>query len=369
MGVWTVQGGKLWNGSTFEENPGLTRILPEEEDKTISLREEDLILPGVIDPHVHLWSPASVSRFGVDPERLYAQGVVGVVEPGSFGCRNWSVASHYWRNAAKSKIKSFMHVLPDGFAVFPPNDAPRPETVNEEEVVAAIQKDTTGILVGVKVHLGFLYYKSPETDRGQLQKARSIADKTGKRVLVHISGSTLDIEEILSYLKPGDIVTHVYSGFENNIYSGGKLSEAMLQAKKSGVLLDVAHAAKHFSWDVFRRAYAEGLTFDTLGSDLTIFSFQTPETNTLYDSFHLISAFLGAGIDRDEVFRAVTTTPSQIYDIPLNIEKQMLILKPEESSLPLADGMGEKLQFATEYRPFCFVDDGKLILCPSQNNT
>lgn len=368
MGIWTITGGKLWNGTAFTENPGLSRELAGEADRKLTLEPEDLILPGVIDSHVHLWAPPSISRFGMDAEWLYAQGVVGAVEPGSFGCRNWAQASCYWTNAEKLRIKSFMHVLPDGFAVFPPTNVSRPEEIDENEVAAAIQADTTDTLLGVKIHLGFLYYKSEETDRGQLRLARSIADKTGKRVLAHISGSTLDLQEVVSYLKPGDIVTHMYTGFEKNVFSGGSLSSAMLEAKKRGVIMDVGHAAKHFSWDVFRKAYGQGLTFDTISTDLTVFSFHQPESNTLYDIYHLFSAFLEIGIDRDEVFRAVTTTPAKIYGLPLDIEKQTLILRRMESHLPLADGVGGKLELHTEYRPACFVDNGKLILSPDCMN-
>lgn len=364
LGIWTIKGGKLWNGTSFEDNAEIIRVLPGEADRALCLESEDLILPGVIDSHVHLWSPASVSRFGVDAERLYAQGVVGVVEAGSFGCRNWPSAGRYWTNSAKNTVKSFMHVIPEGFAVFPPNNLTRPEDIDADEVIAAIRADVTGTLLGLKVHLGFLYYKSEETDRGQLQKARCVADETGKRLLVHISGSMLDIEEVLSYLKPGDIVTHMYTGFEKNIFSSGRLSEAMLEAKERGIVMDVAHAAKHFSWNVFRMAYSQGLTFDTISSDLTAFSFWQPETNTLFDFYHLLSAFLAAGIDRDEVFRAATTVPSQIYDIPLNIEEKVLILKNTESVLPLSDGVGETLILPLEYRPFCFIDCGKIILYP-----
>lgn len=362
MGILKITGGKIWDGTAFTDNSVITREIGNCRDRNISLEPDDLILPGVIDSHVHLWSPSSISRFGMDAGRLYAQGVVGVVEPGTFGCRNWETASTYWTNGEKTRIKSFMHVIPEGFAIFPPVNVSRPENVDEQEVIEAIQKDETGTLLGVKVHLGFLYYKDEITDRGQLKLARSVADKTGKRVLAHISGSTLDLEEVVSYLKSGDIITHMYSGFEKNVYSGGELNKAMLEAKKRGVIMDVGHAAKHFSWDVFRKAYAGGLTFDTISTDLTSFSFHQPESNTLIDIYHLISAFLEVGIDRDEVFRAVTANPAAIYGIPLDIEKQTLILKKESGSTPLADGVGGKLELSSEYRPLCFWDNGKMVL-------
>ncbi len=362
MADWKIRGGLLWNGTAFEKNPGLLRHMEGEEERTVDLMDDDLILPGVIDPHVHLWSPASISKFGIPADGLYADGIVGAVEPGSFGCRNWGIASRYWTNALKTKVRSFMHIIPEGFAVFPPNDVTLPKDIDVDEVAAAAEKDRTGTLLGFKVHLGFLYFKSEETDRGQLEKAREAADRTGKRVLAHISGSTIPIREVLTYLKPGDIITHTYTGFEKNIFDGGDtLIPEILEAKKRGVLLDVGHAAKHFSWDVFRKAYAAGLTFDTISTDLTVFSYHQPETHTLNDLYHLLAAFLACGIDRDSVFRAVTEAPSRIYGIPLDMEKQLLILRKQKCALPLSDGLGQLLEVPEEYRPYCFLDSGKVI--------
>ena len=69
------------------------------------------------------------------------------------------------------------------------------------------------------------------------------------RMMVHIGGvETKELmSQILDLLRPGDILTHAYSGFPNmagvftNIVQDGKLLPAALAAKQPGVIFDVGH--------------------------------------------------------------------------------------------------------------------------------
>ena len=63
--------------------------------------------------------------------------------------------------------------------------------------------------------------------------------------------------------------------------------------------------------------------------------------------------------------RRPLSLPNSYIDVhPINIEEKVLILKNTESVLPLSDGVGETLVLPLEYRPFCFIDCGKIILYP-----
>ena len=84
--------------------------------------------------------------------------------------------------------------------------------------------------------------------------------------MCHIGGvETAELmSQILRPLRPGDILTHCYSGAPNvdgkftNIVQEGKLLPAALEAKKRGVLFDVGHGGGSFDYTVAEAAIAQG---------------------------------------------------------------------------------------------------------------
>ena len=62
MGQIQINGGRRWAEDRFAPNTFLTYELPDEPtDICLQLGEEDLILPGLLDMHTHLWAPPAVS--------------------------------------------------------------------------------------------------------------------------------------------------------------------------------------------------------------------------------------------------------------------------------------------------------------------
>lgn len=364
MGICRLLGGRIWDGFKFVKNDEKAILINDDKDMTITLHEDDLITPGLIDFHAHLWSPATISPFGVDPSKMYEEGIVGGVDAGSFGGNNWEVADNYWQNDCKMKIKSFMSILPEGLAIFPPTQPTRPEDIDVNHLIESIQSNKKkGRLLGTKVQLGWLPYKDIATDRHLLKIARAVADKTATNIMVHISGQIIDFEETVFYLSAGDVITHIYSGFDNTILTQtGTISDAIQQARKKGVWFDIGHAGKHFSWEIFKTAYNQGVCFDTMGGDITIKSWKNENDFKIYDLFHLVSGFLNYGINIDEVFRAVITNPAAYMKIDMDIDKRCLVLRKKLSRTELTDGLGESVKCQFEYGPRLFVDSGDVIL-------
>src|SRR4030081_1637340 len=74
------------------------------------------------------------------------------------------------------------------------------------------------------------------------------------KMMVHIGGveTAQLMSDILNLLRPGDVLTHCYSGAPNiagaftNIVPGGKLLEGGLAAKQRGVMFDIGHGGGSF---------------------------------------------------------------------------------------------------------------------------
>jgi len=76
MGVLQIFSGRLWNGTAFEANQEICREIEQERDIVVHLSEQDMILPGVIDTHIHAWTPCASKKLGVPTDRIYYKGVV-----------------------------------------------------------------------------------------------------------------------------------------------------------------------------------------------------------------------------------------------------------------------------------------------------
>lgn len=361
MGELRIIGGQIWDSDHFEENKGLSYEI-EGLDYNLKLSREDLITPGLLDFHLHLWSPATVSEFGVPGDQMYAEGIVGGIDAGSFGINNWQKADSFWNRKERMDVKSFLSILPDGLAVFPPIGAPGPDEIDTAQMIESIRQMKNDNLLGIKVQLGWLAYKSKETDRELLKKARSIADATDTNIMVHMSGTCLEMEEMTSFLKKGDVITHIYSGFEHTILDkNGAVSTAIQKAAENGVWFDVGHAGKHFSWKIFKNAYDQGVKFQTLGGDITAFSWKNREKFKIYDLFHLLSGFLNAGVNLNEVFQAVISNPAKYMNKKMDLKNQCLVLKKKEMRTVLTDGCGNEQICNYEYLPSLFVKEKNVI--------
>lgn len=360
MGKLLIKGGKRWETDHFEHNTELVYDLPNEPDRVVELCDEDRLLPGLVDMHTHLWAPPAVSSFGVAAEKYWATGFVAAVDAGTYGVDGWEEADRFWRASAQMHIKSFISVLPEGLTIFPPVTPTRPEEINVDRYVEVIRRNAERAL-GVKVQLGWLNYKSEATDTRLLSICREIADRANSHMMVHISGQCMDARNSMNTMRTGDIITHPYSGFANTILDQrGKVYSEVFAAKERGVVFDVGYAGKHFSWKVFKAAWEQGVTFDTLGSDMGTMTYRT-ENSIVVDQFHILSALLNFGVDEETVFRALTVNPARYLGYMPEMDRNCVVLRKYAVETKVVDGQGDSIPMHFAYKPTAVVSDGRLL--------
>ena len=139
---------------------------------------------------------------------------------------------------------------------------------------------------------------------------------TGGKIMCHIGGveTRALMSQILDLLRPGDILTHAYSGAPNiagaftNIVQDGKLLPAALEAKKRGVMFDVGHGGGSFDYTVAEQAIAQGCPPDTISSDIHVFSGNSPGMPYLP---WVMSKFMGLGYSLEQVVTMATRHAGQ----------------------------------------------------------
>ena len=118
-------------------------------------------------------------------------------------------------------------------------------------------------------------------------------------------------------LRPGDVLTHCYSGFPNiagdftNIVQEGRLLPAALAAKQRGVVFDIGHGGGSFDYTVAEAAIQQGCLPDTVSSDIHVFSGNTPGMPYLT---WVMSKFMGLGFSLEQVVAMATTKPAAVIN-------------------------------------------------------
>src|SRR6201989_364790 len=187
------------------------------------------------------------------------------------------------------------------------------------EACAMALAENADFLLGVKVRMSenviFKHGLEP------LKRGIQACEMSGvpARMMVHIGGvETKELmSQILDLLRPGDVLTHAYSGFPNmsnvftNIVQDGRLLPAALAAKQRGVIFDVGHGGGSFGYTVAEPAIAQGCTPDTISCDIHVFSGNTPGMPYLP---WVMSKFMGLGFSLEQVVAMATINPAKIIN-------------------------------------------------------
>jgi dihydroorotase len=131
--------------------------------------------------------------------------------------------------------------------------------------------------------------------------------------MAHIGGveTRALMSEILDLLRPGDILTHCYTGAPNltgdftNIVQDGRLLPAALAANQRGVVFDVGHGRGSFDYTLAEAAIAQGCPPDTISLDIHVVSGNTPGVPYLT---WVMSKFLGLGFPLEKVVAMARST-------------------------------------------------------------
>ena len=149
--------------------------------------------------------------------------------------------------------------------------------------------------------------------RDILERAREAVQRT-KRPLLFGCHFVEDwpLAQQLEALQDGTVFTYCFRDAEQNLLSGGRIREAVWEARQRGGLFDVGHGMRSFSFPVAEAAIAEGFLPDAISSDqyrrhvATIPQHDLPRT---------LSKLMAAGMQESEVLTRVTTRPAEIMKL------------------------------------------------------
>ena len=289
-------------------------IAPERAERVMDAGGK-LVTPGLIDLHCHTFPYGSA--IGIPADELVAhQCTTTVVSAGDGGANNFPAFRRFIVPGTRTRQFAFVHIAVAGLAGFPV-----PELFNIEyaqvDAAARAVAENADMVLGVKVRMSENVIARHGLE--PLKRAVAACERAGvpAKVMCHIGG-VADKElmsQILDMLRPGDVLTHCFSGAPNiagvgtNIVQDGKLLPAALAAKKRGVIFDIGHGGGSFDYTVAEAAIAQGCLPDTISSDVHVFSANTPGMPYLP---WVMSKMLGLGFSLSEVVTMATAAPARV---------------------------------------------------------
>jgi dihydroorotase len=322
-----------------------------------------LVMPGLIDLHCHVYPYGSAIGIPAD-ELVPFQGTTTVVSAGDAGVNNLAALRRYIVAQSRTRIYAFVHIANNGLSAFPVAELYNIDNAQVEACAMALAENPD-FLIGVKVRMSenviFKHGLEP------LKRAIQACELCGwpAKMMVHIGGVETGelMSNILDLLRPGDVLTHAYSGAPNmagaftNIVQDGRLLPAALAAKQRGVTFDVGHGGGSFDFTVAEVAIPAGCTPDTISSDMHVFSGNTPGMPFLPN---VMSKFMAMGYSLEQVVTMTTVAPARIIDRAPKIGTLQIGAPGDVAIMELVEG------------PVSFVDtrnnrrDGKVLLKPVQ---
>ena len=143
--------------------------------------------------------------------------------------------------------------------------------------------------------------------------ARDLADRVALPLMVHIGNGPPTLDEILALLRPGDILTHCFTGGTHRLLDAdGRINPIARELQQRGVVLDIGHGTGSFSYQVAEAALAEGIIPDVISSDIHQLSVQGP----MFDLPTTLSKFLNLGMSLSDVIDRASRRPAAAMGRP-----------------------------------------------------
>ena len=299
-----------------------------------------IVTPGLIDLHTHVyWGGTSI---GIDAEEFCrTSGVTTAVDTGSAGPGNFAGFRKHVIELSQVRILAYLHVSHAGIYAY----SHRVMVGESEEIrlmnpidAVEVAEANRDLIVGIKVRVG--RNSSGTSGIVPLEIALEVAEAVGMPLMAHIAHPPPSYEEVVSRLRPGDVLTHAFRPFPNSPATAqGTVKKVVLEARERGVLFDIGHGKGSFAFKTARAMLANGFYPDTISSDVHILCINGPA----FDQVTTMSKFLCMGMPLSDVVAAST------------VNAAMALRRPELGSLK-PGSVGDATMISVKEGRFDYVD-------------
>src|SRR5689334_3154352 len=196
-----------------------------------------IVTPGLVDLHTHVYWGATY--WGIEADPVAARtGVTTWLDVGSSGAYSWPGFRRFLIEPSRSRIFALLNLSSIGLI------APTWEFANLDycdlDLAERTINENRDRILGIKARI------DQSTTRGvgirPLELARELADRVDLPLMVHIGYGPPTIDDVAQWLRPGDILTHCFTGGDMRIVDdAGIPNRAIMDLHERGLILDIGH--------------------------------------------------------------------------------------------------------------------------------
>ncbi|HAX24648.1 MAG TPA: amidohydrolase/deacetylase family metallohydrolase [Chloroflexi bacterium] len=267
-----------------------------------------IVTPGLVDLHTHIYW--GVTYWGIEPDPVAAvSGVTTWLDVGSAGSYTFPGFRRFIVEPSRIRAFALLNLSAIGL-VAPTWELSNPDYLNVD-LAESIVNENRDLILGIKARI------DRNTTRGvgllAVERARELADRVGLPLMVHIGSGPPTIREVAGLLRPGDILTHCFTGGDMRIMDGdGKVLPEIQELQKRGLVLDIGHGGGSFSYEVTEAMLDQGVVPDVISSDIH----QTARQGPMFDLPTTLSKFLNLGMSLPDVIARATTNAAKAMGKP-----------------------------------------------------
>jgi len=173
--------------------------------------------------------------------------------------------------------------------------------------MVAVNRD---LILGIKVRMDRNAARG--TGIEGMRRARELADRVELPLMVHIAAGPPTLREVVELMRPGDVLTHCFTGQNRVIDDERRLLPFVREVWDRGVVMDIGHGTGSFSFEVAEAMLAQGLPPDVISSDIHQMSVQGP----MFDLPTTMAKFLALGMSLDDVVERATSRAARAMNRP-----------------------------------------------------
>jgi len=318
------------------------------------------VVPGLIDLHAHAFIAGH--DLGIQTDAICAStGVTTLCDAGSTGAANLAGLREYVIARAETRVLAFLHIAAIGLTHLGIGEHCLLD-YSDPDLAAGVAREHRDVVLGIKVREQVEVVAAHGLE--PLRRGIRAAEAAGLPVIVHVNNPPVEYGEVLALLRPGDIVSHFFHGRGSGILDGdGRIKATVHEARRRGVVFDVAHGRNHVSFPVVRRAFEQGFYPDTISSDLT----RPGAAGIVKDLPTTLSKFLSLGMPLPEVVRAATASPAkaigrsgELGSLRVGAAGDAAVFAVEEGRFTYQDADGHSMEGAKRWAPRLTVRAGRV---------
>lgn len=329
-----------------------------EPSRSVISAKETIISAGWIDSHVHCYEKMDL-YYDFPDEIGIKKGVTTVIDAGTAGEKN--IGDFYQlAQQAKTNVFALMNISEDG--IVHQEELADLSKINQEKNLARLAQFPK-FIVGIKARMS----KTVVGDNGilPLKLAKELQKKAkGIPLMVHIGSAPPTLDEVLSLLESGDIVTHCYNGKPNGIMDKNeKVKPFVLDAYSRGILFDIGHGTDSFNFKVGKKSVQENFLCQTISTDIY---HRNRENGPVFDLATTMEKALYLGISLENILKMVTENPAKNFHLTtkgvLEVGKDadLTLFKIKNKEKYLINSNGNEAIVSKEIQPTMTIVGGKV---------